>query len=101
MALKQVSLLSLFMKYNTIRYERLCINPIYYIVYVVMIKMAKYLVYNTFLITLIFAITFTSLLSPFDYVVSQIDPLQEQIEPIPPSNNTNQTAPIVTFYSLY
>ena len=89
------------MKYNTIQYEILCINPIYYIVYLVLIKMDKYLVYNAFLIALIFAITFPLLLSPFDHVVSQIDPLQEQIEPIPPSNNTNQTAPIVIFYSRY
>ena len=89
------------MKYNTIQYARLCINPIYYIVYVILIKMNKYLVYNIFLIGLIFAIMFMTLLSPYDNVSSQIDPFQEQIEPIPPSNNTNQTAPIVIFYSHY
>ena len=66
-----------------------------------MIKMDEYLGYNTFFVGLIFAIIFTSLLSPLDHVSSQIDPFQEQIEPIPPSNNTNQTAPIVIFYSHY
>lgn len=59
------------------------------------------LVYGTLLIALVFAITFTSLLSPFDQVLIQVDSFQEQIEPIPPSNNTNQTAPIVTLQSLY
>lgn len=58
------------------------------------------LVYGTFLTALVFAITFTSLLSPFDQVVIQVDSFQEQIEPIPPSNNTNQTAPIVIFHSV-
>ena len=89
------------MKYNTIQYARLCINPIYYIVYVILIKMNKYLVYNIFLIGLIFAIMFMTLLSPFDHVSSQIDPFQEHIEPIPPSNNTNQTAPIGTLHAVY
>jgi hypothetical protein len=58
------------------------------------------LVYGTFLISLVFALTFTSLLSPFDKVVIQVDSFQEQIEPIPPSNNTNQTAPIVILHSI-
>ena len=58
------------------------------------------LIYGTFFIALIFAISFTSLLSSFDQVVSQVDSFQEQIEPIPPSNNTNQTAPIVIFHPL-
>lgn len=53
------------------------------------------LVYGTFLIALVFAITFTSLLSPFDQVLVQVDSFQEQIEPIPPSNNTNQSSSIV------
>ena len=65
-----------------------------------LIKMNMNLVYGTFLIALVFAITFTSLLSPFDQVVIQVDSFQEQIEPIPPSNNTNQTAPIVIFHTL-
>jgi hypothetical protein len=58
------------------------------------------LVYGTFLIPLVFALTFTSLLSPFDQVVIQVDSFQEQIEPIPPSNKTNQTAPIVILHSI-
>ena len=37
-----------------------------------------------FLIVLVFAITLISLLTPFKEVVSQVDPSQEQIEPIPP-----------------
>ena len=54
-----------------------------------------------FLIGLVFAITSISLLTPFKEVVSQVDPSQEQIEPIPPSNNTNQTAPIGTLDAVY
>lgn len=65
-----------------------------------LIKMNINLVYGTLLIALVFAITFTSLLSPFDQVLIQVDSFQEQIEPIPPSNNTNQTAPIVIFHSV-
>lgn len=63
--------------------------------------MNKNLVYSTLLLALVFAITLTSLLSPFYEVVSQVDPIQEQIEPIPPSNNTNQTAPIVILHTIY
>ena len=64
--------------------------------------MNKNIVSFTFLIALVVVITFTSLFSPFEeVVVGQVDPSQEQIEPIPPSNNTNQTAPIVTLQSLY
>jgi hypothetical protein len=58
------------------------------------------LVYGTFLIALVFGLTFTTLLSPFDQVVIQVNSFQEQIEPIPPSNNTNQTAPIGIFHSV-
>ena len=65
-----------------------------------LMRMKYNLIYGTFFIALVFAITFTSLLSPFDQVVSQVDSFQEQIEPIPPSNNTNQTAPIVIFHPL-
>ena len=54
-----------------------------------------------FLIVLVLAITYISLLTPFKDVVSQVDPSQEQIEPIPPSNNTNQTAPIGALYAVY
>ena len=63
--------------------------------------MNKNLVYSTFLLALVFAIIPTSLLSPFYEIVSQVDPIQEQIEPIPPSNNTNQTAPIVILDTVY
>ncbi|HEX7257928.1 MAG TPA: hypothetical protein VF242_07695 [Nitrososphaeraceae archaeon] len=31
----------------------------------------------------------------FNSTTAQIDPSQEQIEPIPPSNNTNQSSSIV------
>lgn len=63
--------------------------------------MNKNLVYSTILLAIVFAITLSSLLSPFYEVVSQVDPIHEQIEPIPPSNNTNQTAPIVFLHSVY
>lgn len=54
-----------------------------------------------FLIVLVLAITYISLLTPFKEVVSQVDTSQEQIEPIPPSNNTNQTAPIGALDAVY
>ena len=54
-----------------------------------------------FLIVLVLAITNTSSVTPFKEVVSQVDPSQEQIEPIPPSNNTNQTAPIGALDAVY
>ncbi|HZL22185.1 MAG TPA: hypothetical protein VFC05_02595 [Nitrososphaeraceae archaeon] len=50
---------------------------------------------------MVFAITYISLLTPLKEVISQVDPSQEQIEPIPPSNNTNQTAPIGTLHTVY
>jgi len=54
-----------------------------------------------FLVVLVLAITYNSLLTPLKEVISQVDPSQEQIEPIPPSNNTNQTAPIGTLHTVY
>ena len=51
-----------------------------------------------FLISLTFTISFSSLsiMPQFVNANGQVDPSQEQIEPIPPSNNTNnQTGPIV------
>ena len=63
--------------------------------------MNRNLVNCIFLIVLVLAITYISLLSPFKQVASQVDPSQEQIEPIPPSNNTNQTAPIGTLHAVY
>ena len=57
--------------------------------------MNKNILYITFLIVLVFALSLTALLPQYNPVTSQVDPSQEQIEPIPPYNNTNQTAPIV------
>jgi len=54
-----------------------------------------------FLIVLVLSITYFPLLAPIKEIVSQVDPSQEQIEPIPPSNNTNQTAPIGTLNAVY
>jgi len=54
-----------------------------------------------FLIVLVLSITYFPLLTPIKEIVSQVDPSQEQIEPIPPSNNTNQTAPIGTLNAVY
>jgi hypothetical protein len=54
-----------------------------------------------FLVVLVLAITYISLLTPLKEVITQVDPSQEQIEPIPPSNNTNQTAPIGTLHTVY
>jgi hypothetical protein len=51
-----------------------------------------------FLISLTFTISFSvlSIMQQFVIANGQVDPSQEQIEPIPPSNNTNnQTGPIV------
>ena len=51
-----------------------------------------------FLISLTFTISFSflSIMPQFVNANGQVDPSQEQIEPIPPSNNTNnQTGPIV------
>lgn len=57
--------------------------------------MNKNILYITFLIVLVFTLSLTALLPQYNPVTSQVDLSQEQIEPIPPSNNTNQTAPIV------
>ena len=69
--------------------------------YVLLNNMNMNLVKCIFLIVLVLAITNTSSITPFKEVVSQVDPSQEQIEPIPPSNNTNQTAPIGTLHAVY
>lgn len=49
------------------------------------------------MITLAFTLSLTTIDEPFNSAIAQVDPSQEQIEPIPPSNNTNinQTTPIV------
>lgn len=57
--------------------------------------MNKNILYITFLMVLVFTLSLTALLPQYNPVTSQVDLSQEQIEPIPPSNNTNQTAPIV------
>ncbi|MGE0243633.1 MAG: hypothetical protein AB7F53_07355 [Nitrososphaeraceae archaeon] len=51
-----------------------------------------------FVVSLTFTISFSvlSIIPQFVIANGQVDPSQEQIEPIPPSNNTNnQTGPIV------
>jgi hypothetical protein len=51
-----------------------------------------------FFISLTFTISFSvlSIMPQFVIANGQVDPSQEQIEPIPPSNNTNnQTGPII------
>src|SRR5687768_14443363 len=57
--------------------------------------MNKNILYIPVLIVLVFTLSLTALLPQYNPIIGQVDPSQEQIEPIPPSNNTNQTAPIV------
>lgn len=56
--------------------------------------MNRNLIYFTILIILTFSLYLTTIES-FNSTTAQIDPSQEQIEPIPPSNNTNQSSSIV------
>jgi hypothetical protein len=56
--------------------------------------MNRNLIYFTLLITLTFTLSLITIES-FNSTIAQIDPSQEQIEPIPPSNNTNQSSSIV------
>jgi hypothetical protein len=56
--------------------------------------MNRNLIYFTLLIILTFTLSLTTIES-FNSTIAQIDPSQEQIEPIPPSNNTNQSSSIV------
>ena len=58
--------------------------------------MNKNLTYFTILIVLFFTLSLTTTES-FNSAISQVDPSQDPIQPIPPSNttNTNQTTPIV------
>ncbi|MDF2738490.1 MAG: hypothetical protein K0S93_2351 [Nitrososphaeraceae archaeon] len=58
--------------------------------------MKNNLIYFTILIALIFTLSLTAIQS-FNSVISQVDPSQDPIQPIPPSNNTNtnQTTPII------
>jgi hypothetical protein len=57
--------------------------------------MNRNLIYFPLLIVLAFTLSLT--IESFNSTNAQVDPSQEQIEPIPPSNNTNtnQTTPIV------
>jgi hypothetical protein len=59
--------------------------------------MNKYLIHFAVLLALIFTVSFTTIDSSNSITNAQVDPSQKQIEPIPPSNNTNanQTIPIV------
>ena len=54
------------------------------------------LIYFTILIALVFTLSLTTIES-FNSAIGQIDPSQDPIQPIPPSNNTNtnQTTPII------
>ena len=56
--------------------------------------MNRNLIYFTLLIILTFTLSLITIES-FNSTIAQIDPSQEQIEPIPPSNNTNQSSSIV------
>lgn len=56
--------------------------------------MSRNLIYFTILIILTFTLYLTTIES-FNSTIAQIDSSQEQIEPIPPSNNTNQSSSIV------
>jgi hypothetical protein len=60
--------------------------------------MNRYLIYFPILLmVLVFTLSLTIIEESFNSAIAQVDPSQEQIEPIPPSNNTNtnQTPPIV------
>ena len=58
--------------------------------------MNRNLIYFPTLIALVFTLSLTTIES-FNSVIGQVDPSQDPIQPIPPSNttNTNQTTPIV------
>ena len=57
--------------------------------------MNSHLIYFPILIALFFILSLTTIES-FNSDIGQVNPFQEQIEPIPPSNNTNnQTTPII------
>ena len=62
--------------------------------------MNRNLIYFTILITLTFTLYLTTIES-FNSTTAQIDPSQEQIEPIPPSNNTNQSSSIVISHPAF
>ena len=53
------------------------------------------LIYFPILIALVFTLSLTMVESINFINAQEVDPSQEQIEPIPPSNNTNQSSSIV------
>ncbi len=56
--------------------------------------MTRNLIYFSILLALAFTLSLTTI-EIFNSINAQVDPSQEQIKPIPPSNNTsNQTTPI-------
>jgi hypothetical protein len=61
--------------------------------------MNRHLIYFPILLIVLvfFTLYLTIIEESFNSAIAQVDPSQEQIEPIPPSNNTNtnQTTPIV------
>jgi len=58
--------------------------------------MNRTLFYLQILIALVFTLSMTTIES-FNSAIGQVDPSQDPIQPIPPSNttNTNQTTPII------
>jgi hypothetical protein len=61
--------------------------------------MNRHLIYFPILLIVLvfFTLSLMTTIESFNSAIGQVDPSQEQIEPIPPSNNTdtNQTTPIV------
>jgi hypothetical protein len=60
--------------------------------------MNKYFIHFTVLLVLIFTVSFTTIDSSNSITNAQVDPSQEQIGPIPPSNNTNVNQTIVIMF---
>jgi hypothetical protein len=60
--------------------------------------MNKYFIHFTVLLVLIFTVSFTTIDSSNSITNAQVDPSQKQIEPIPPSNNTNVNQTIVIMF---
>jgi len=50
--------------------------------------MNRTLIYFPLLIVLVFTLSLTTIES-FNSINAQVDPAEEQVEPLPPSNNTN------------
>jgi hypothetical protein len=51
--------------------------------------MKRNLIYFPILIALVFTTLSLTTIESFNFINAQVDPAQEQVEPIPPSNNTN------------